>query len=111
MGNSPGDVHDYVELFKEYKNLCGGCIWEWADHNYYENGALRYGGDSGEPIHDGNFCCDGMVFSDRSLKAGSYEIKYSYQYFDSMLDGKKLTIINWHDFTNLNEYVFSISLT
>lgn len=110
MGNSPGDVYDYVELFKAYKNLCGGCIWEWADHNVIENGVAKYGGDFGQPTHDGNFCCDGMVFSDRSLKAGSYEVKYAYQYFDSELIAGKLKITNWYDFTNLNEYTFTLTL-
>jgi len=110
MGNSPGDVYDYVELFKEYKNLCGGCIWEWADHNVIENGVARYGGDFGEITHDGNFCCDGMVFSDRSLKAGSYEVKYAYQYFDTELDGNKLRITNWYDFTNLDEYTLTLEM-
>ena len=110
MGNSPGDVYDYVELFKAYKNLCGGCIWEWADHNVIENGVAKYGGDFGEITHDGNFCCDGMVFSDRSLKAGSYEVKYAYQYFDTELVGNKLKITNWYDFTNLDEYTFTLTM-
>ncbi|MBR1969791.1 MAG: DUF4981 domain-containing protein [Clostridia bacterium] len=110
MGNGPGDVYDYVELFKKYKNLCGGCIWEWADHNYFENGALRYGGDNGEPTHDGNFCCDGLVFSDRTFKAGSYEAKYAYQYFDTEIVENKLKITNWYDFTNLNKYTLAMEL-
>lgn len=110
MGNGPGDVYDYVKLFKAYKNLCGGCVWEWADHNYYKNGALRYGGDGGEVTHDGNFCCDGMVFSDRSLKAGSLEVKYAYQYFNSELKGNILKITNEYDFTNLTEYNLIVSL-
>jgi len=110
MGNGPGDVYDYVELFKKYSNLCGGCIWEWADHNYTVNGVLQYGGDAGEITHDGNFCCDGMVFSDRSFKAGSYELKYAYQYFDTELSGNKLKVTNWYDFTNLNEYTLTLTL-
>lgn len=110
MGNSPGDVYDYMELFEKYPNLCGGCIWEWADHNYYENGVLKYGGDAGEPTHDGNFCCDGMVFSDRTLKAGSYEVKYVYQYFDTELTGDKLRITNKYDFTNLDKYTLHLTL-
>ena len=32
MGNGPGDVWDYNELFDKYPKLIGGCIWEWADH-------------------------------------------------------------------------------
>ena len=110
MGNSPGDVYDYMQYFEKYPNLCGGCIWEWADHNYYENGVLKYGGDAGEPTHDGNFCCDGLVFSDRTLKAGSYEAKYAYQYFDTELLGDKIKIKNKYDFTNLDKYSLIFNL-
>ena len=38
MGNGPGDVWDYNELFDRYPKLIGGCIWEWADHVVTENG-------------------------------------------------------------------------
>ena len=110
MGNSPGDVYDYVELFRKYPKLCGGCIWEWADHGVNDNGVLRYGGDFGEPTHDGNFCCDGMVFADRSLKAGSWEVKHAYQPFDTRLSDGVLVITNWNDFTNLEAYILRLEL-
>src|SRR5699024_13031 len=32
MGNGPGDLYDYWEVFNRYPRLIGGCIWEWADH-------------------------------------------------------------------------------
>ncbi len=105
MGNGPGDVYDYNELFDRYPKLVGGCIWEWADHVVTENGVQKYGGDfPGEQTHDGNFCCDGLVFADRSLKAGSLEAKAAYQPVYTRLDGKTLHIYNRLDFTNLNEY-------
>ena len=107
MGNGPGDVFDYNELFDKYPKLIGGCIWEWADHVVTENGVQKYGGDfPGEQTHDGNFCCDGLVFADRSLKAGSYEAKAAYQPIRTELDGNILTVTNRLDFTNLNEYQF-----
>jgi beta-galactosidase/beta-glucuronidase len=34
-----------------------------------------YGGDYGEKKHDGNFCCDGMVFPDRTAKPAMAEFK------------------------------------
>lgn len=40
----------------------------WADHVVMENGVAKYGGDFGEEITDGNFCVDGLVFADRSLR-------------------------------------------
>ena len=107
MGNGPGDVWDYNELFDRYPKLIGGCIWEWADHVVTENGVQKYGGDfPGEQTHDGNFCCDGLVFSDRSLKAGSLEAKAAYQPIRTNYDNNILSVYNRLDFTNLNEYTF-----
>lgn len=110
MGNGPGDVYDYTEMFYKHDNLIGGCIWEWADHTVIENGVGKYGGDFGEETHDGNFCCDGLVFADRSFKAGTLEAKYAYQPMKAEYDGEKITIENRFDFTNLNEYEFLLTL-
>ncbi len=107
MGNGPGDVCDYWEELYHYPNFMGGCIWEWADHTVIVDGVPRYGGDfEGEMTHDGNFCCDGMVFYDRTLKAGSLEIKKAYQGMECELAGDELIIANRYDFTNLSELEF-----
>ena len=111
MGNGPGDVWVYNELFDKYPKLIGGCIWEWADHVVTEKGVEKYGGDfDGELTNDGNFCCDGVVFANRSFKAGSLEVKAAYQPIRTNLSNGKLTIFNRLDFTNLNEYEFVYSL-
>ena len=52
MGNGPGDVADYWEIIYKYPKLMGGCIWEWADHTYVDNGVPKYGGDFGELTDD-----------------------------------------------------------
>jgi len=103
MGNGPGDVHLYMDVFRKYPNAIGGCIWEWADHTVVVDGVQKYGGDFGELTHDGNFCCDGLVFSDRSFKAGSLHTKYAYQPMRVTLDDDELVITNDYDFTDLNE--------
>ena len=111
MGNGPGDVWDYNTLFDRYPKLTGGCIWEWADHVVNVNGVQRYGGDfPGEQTHDGNFCCDGLVFSDRSLKAGSLEAKAAYQPIRTSYEDGVLTVYNRLDFTNLEEYEFRYTI-
>ncbi len=104
MGNGPGDVMDYWKEIYRYPNLIGGCIWEWADHVAETDGVYRYGGDFGEMTDDGNFCCDGLVFADRTLKAGSLEAKCAYQPMWSRMEDGKLYVKNQHDFTDLNEY-------
>ncbi len=104
MGNGPGDVWDYNKLFGEHDKLIGGCVWEWADHTVVVDGVQKYGGDfEGEITNDGNFCCDGMVFADRSFKAGSLEVKAAYQPMTSKLEGNTLEITNLFDFTDFNE--------
>ena len=111
MGNGPGDVCDYWEELFKYPNFIGGCIWEWADHTVIVDGTAKYGGDfDGEMTNDGNFCCDGMVFYDRTLKAGSLEIKTAYQGMDCILDKDILTVENRYDFTNLNEFNFKYEI-
>ncbi|MDD6735767.1 MAG: glycoside hydrolase family 2 TIM barrel-domain containing protein [Clostridiales bacterium] len=107
MGNGPGGIGDYWDLIYKHHELIGGCVWEWADHTVIVDGIPKYGGDfEGEMAHDGNFCCDGMVFADRSLKAGSYEIKAAYQYMDCRLEEDEIAVTNLYDFTNLSEYRF-----
>lgn len=104
MGNGPGDLVDYWDFIYKHPQFIGGCIWEWADHSaLISEGKFGYGGDFGEETHDGNFCSDGLVFSDRSFKAGSYEAKYAYQPLATEWKNGVLTLTNRYDFTDLNE--------
>ena len=80
MGNGPGGLKDYWDIFESDERFMGGCIWEWADHGVsYRGGAFRYGGDFGERTHDKNFCIDGIVTADRKIKSGTLEMKKAYQ--------------------------------
>ena len=111
MGNGPGDTVDYWDVIYKYKKMIGGCVWEWADHTILENGVPKYGGDfKDELTHDINFCADGMVFYDRSFKAGTLEVKAAYQYADFSLLGDEIQILNRYDFTNLSEYDFNYQI-
>ena len=112
MGNGPGDVWYYNELFDRYPKLIGGCVWEWADHTVLDKaGVQRYGGDfEGEMTHDGNFCCDGVVFADRSLKAGSLEMKAAYQPIRTEYRDSLLKITNRYDFTDLSECILKCTV-
>ncbi|MGN0532323.1 MAG: glycoside hydrolase family 2 TIM barrel-domain containing protein [Eubacterium sp.] len=82
MGNGPGGLEEYMELFYSSKQFMGGCIWEWADHSVYDENAKykwTYGGDHNEPIHDGNFCVDGLFYPDRRPSSGALEMKVCYR--------------------------------
>lgn len=111
MGNGPGDICDYWQLVEEMPKFIGGCVWEWADHTVVEDGVSKYGGDwDTELTHDENFCCDGIVFPDRSLKAGSLEMKKAYQPMAVTLEGGALRIRNRLSFRNLSAYTLHMQL-
>lgn len=78
MGNGPGGLAEYAELWHRYPRLQGGFVWEWMDQGLRTaDGQGReffgYGGDFGEDLHDGNFICDGLVFPDRTPSPGLTE--------------------------------------
>lgn len=81
MGNGPGDLEDYAEVINNTERFAGGFIWEWCEHSVKTgvtpDGRKKflYGGDFGEYPHDGNFCIDGMVSSDRIPSTGLLEYK------------------------------------
>ena len=120
MGNGPGDLKDYWDLIDTHDNFMGGFVWEWCDHavctDETEDGQPRflYGGDSGEKLHDGNFCVDGLVAPDRRVKTGLREVKAAYQ--PARVEAEDLkrgvfTITNRMDFLYLSRYEATWSLT
>lgn len=101
MGNGPGGFKEYWEVFESTDRIMGGFIWEWADHGVSYGGKTnRYGGDFGEYQHDGNFCMDGIVLADRSLKAGSLQMKKFYQPISFKKEAGKLIVFNKNYFAS-----------
>ena len=109
MGNSSGSLCDYWDLFWNLPKLQGGFIWEWCDHSfirYDENGKKYYiyGGDFVEKVHDADFCCDGMVTSERNLHPGMYEARHVMQPIKITAADPakfKFTLANRREFTDL----------
>ena len=102
MGNGPGDLWDYWQLVEQYPKFIGGCIWEWKDHTVIQEGIAKYGGDwETELTNDGNFCCDGIVFPDLSLKAGSKEMAHIYQPMKATLTENGILLQNTYAFKTL----------
>ncbi|OLF17464.1 glycoside hydrolase family 2 TIM barrel-domain containing protein [Actinophytocola xanthii] len=80
MGNGPGGLAEYVALFDRYPRCAGGFVWEWIDHGLrHPEYEFAYGGDFGEPVHDGNFVIDGLVFPDRTPSPGLLDVKKVYE--------------------------------
>src|SRR3954471_4225901 len=110
MGNGPGGIADYQELFEKYDRLQGGFIWEWIDHGVkHAELGYAYGGDFGEELHDGNFVCDGLIFPDRTPSPGLIEYKKVIE--PVRIDGADGTvrITNSYDFADLSQLAFEWS--
>ena len=80
MGNGPGGLEDYWQMFYSQPRMQGGFVWEWCDHGIRTATAdgkpfFAYGGDFGEYPHDGNFVADGLVFPDKTPSPGLLELK------------------------------------
>lgn len=78
MGNSCGDLQDYWDKINSNERFMGAFVWEWCDHAVKTDKGFLYGGDFGESEHDGNFCVDGLVSSDRKIKSNLRELKAVY---------------------------------
>lgn len=112
MGNSCGNLQEYWDQFETYNNTHGGFIWDFVDQALYTRAAdgslyLGYGGDWGDKPNDGNFCANGLIMADRTLKPQTDEVKHVYQNIKvKPVDLVKGTvqISNKFRFTNLNQY-------
>lgn len=110
MGNSNGAMHKYTDLSKQYLQYQGGFIWDYADQAIYHDGQYLYGGDFDDYPSDYDFCGNGIVFADRSLTPKMQEVKYNYQFIDTVINENQITINNRYLFTNLNKFNCTISL-
>ncbi|MFD9630948.1 glycoside hydrolase family 2 TIM barrel-domain containing protein [Streptomyces violascens] len=112
MGNGPGGLTEYQDLFETYERCQGGFIWEWIDHGLaHPELGHAYGGDFGEELHDGNFVCDGLLFPDRTPSPGLVEYKKVIEPVRFAGDGTAgtLHITNCHDFSGLSHLSFDWS--
>ena len=116
MGNSVGNLQDYWDVIEKYPSLQGGHIWDWVDQGFSaKNGDgtpyWAYGGDlapEGTPS-SANFCMNGLVAADRSLKPHIHEVKKVYQniafrladYHEGLIE-----IENKFFFTDLSDFDF-----
>ncbi len=111
MGVGPGNMEEYWDIIYASDSFMGGCVWEWADHTVYHDGdgypyRYTYGGDHGEKQHDGNFCVDGLMYSDRRPHTGALEMKECYRPVRTTLVSGKL-----YCFENTNRFKDTSYLT
>ncbi len=103
MGNSCGDIADYWRVIRRHPSLCGGFIWEWCSHSVLRGKKILYGGDFGEYPHDGNFCMDGIVTTDRKCNPEYGQIREVYAPFGVRREGDEIVVSNLYDFSMPSE--------
>lgn len=115
MGNGPGWLQDYEELFRATPRLQGGYIWEWANHGLWKEdgdgtgkgGYYGYGGDFDDYPNDGTFVMDGLCFSTHEPTPGLIEFKKAIEPVGFTVSGEKLVLENWYDFVDLGHLAAS----
>jgi len=113
MGNGPGGLAEYTDLFDRHPRLHGGFIWEWIDHGITQLTSageryFGYGGDFGERVHDRNFVIDGLVFPDRIPSPGLLEVKAVFSPVSITIDpgARGITVANRHHTAGTAAYRF-----
>ena len=116
MGNSVGNFQDYWDVIEKYPSLQGGYIWDWVDQGIAQKTSdgrfyWAYGGDlapEGTPSSR-NFCMNGLIAADRTLKPHIWEVKKVYQNIGFRLaDYHKglVELTNKFFFTDLSDFTF-----
>ena len=112
MGQSTGNLDLYIEREEKYPRYAGGFIWDYIDQVIHrrEDGVDRYlyGGDFEDRPNDGNFNCNGLLFSRNSAgHSGKGEIvKAAYAPFAIELHDGKVTIRNKNAFLDGSAFLF-----
>ncbi len=109
MGNSNGNLREYWEAFEALHGLQGGFIWDWVDQGIRQvdekgRSYWAFGGDFGEPVHDFDFCINGLVWPDRTPHPAMFEFKKLVQPIGvSLLDPEavRIRVTNKQYFTDM----------
>lgn len=115
MGNGPGGLTEYQNVFYAHDHIQGHYVWEWCDHGILardENGEefYKYGGDYGDYPNNYNFCMDGLIFPDQTPGPGLKEYKQVIAPVKiHAVDGSnnRFTIENKLWFSDLNDYTIT----
>lgn len=140
MGNSTGNLEEYVAAFDSSPRIMGGCIWDWVDqglrhpfegdsspfpHPYrvddvrpalpaFEGARAwyyAYGGDYDDHPNDGPFCCDGVILPDRQETPKLEAVRHAYQRIEMSADpADSLKIEIENKFAFTNLDVFDVAV-
>jgi beta-galactosidase len=110
MGNSNGSLADYWAVIETTDGLQGGFIWDWVDQGLRAvDGEGRefwaYGGHFGDEPNDGTFCCNGLVWPDRTPKPALLEYAYltaPVRFRASDLKRGRVVVVNMQDWRDVS---------
>ena len=118
MGNGPGGLTEYQNVFYQHDCIQGHYVWEWCDHGIqakddHGNVWYNYGGDYGDYPNNYNFCLDGLIYPDQTPGPGLKEYKQviaPVKVFAHDLVRGELRIANKLWFTSLDDYTLHIEV-
>ncbi|MGY3570606.1 beta-galactosidase subunit alpha [Vibrio paucivorans] len=118
MGNGPGGLTEYQNVFYQHDHIQGHYVWEWCDHGILardEAGTefYKYGGDYGDYPNNYNFCMDGLIYPDQTPGPGLKEYKQVIAPVKiRALDAKAGTFVveNKLWFSDLNDYTITADI-
>jgi beta-galactosidase len=105
IGNGPGALEEYQEIFYKHRRLQGGFLWEFSNHGLWDEdrGFYAYGGDFDDHPNDTTFVLDGIYNSDHSPAPGAIQYKKVLEPVKLAVDPdkKEVRISNLFDFYDL----------
>ncbi|KAL0931305.1 beta-galactosidase/beta-glucuronidase [Colletotrichum truncatum] len=110
MGNGPGGLKEYIELFRTEPLIQGGLVWEWSNHGLLKKEGdieyYAYGGDFGDYPNDADFIMDGLTLSDHTPMPSLNEYAKAIQAITVNLtgDGHQMVVTNHFDFHDVNDF-------
>ncbi|MBM1021347.1 beta-galactosidase subunit alpha [Enterobacter sp. A11] len=115
MGNGPGGLTEYQNVFDRHDCIQGHYVWEWCDHGIQAvdargNTYYAYGGDFGDYPNNYNFCLDGLIYSDQTPGPGLREYKQVIAPVKLRWQDDKLCVENRFWFTNLDDYTLHVEV-
>lgn len=118
MGNGPGGLTEYQNVFYKHDCIQGHYVWEWCDHGILardEKGqdVYKYGGDYGDYPNNYNFCMDGLIYPDQTPGPGLREYKQvicPVKVFDLDAANGRFTVENKYWYSDLSDITLDVTL-
>lgn len=115
MGNGPGGLTEYQNVFDRHDCIQGHYVWEWCDHGIQATDAsgstyYAYGGDFGDYPNNYNFCLDGLIYSDQTPGPGLREYKQVIAPVKLRWQNGELHVENRLWFTPLDDYTLLVEV-